>query len=79
MPIQMIKRGGQTYYRYGDSGKEYKTKAEAERQAAAIHASGYQEKNSSGKKKGSDGKACWEGYRYGGTVDGKDVCTKVKR
>lgn len=31
------------------------------------------------KKKGADGKACWEGYRYGGTVNGKDICTKVKR
>jgi hypothetical protein len=31
------------------------------------------------KKKGADDKACWEGYRYGGTVNGKDICTKVKR
>ena len=31
------------------------------------------------KKKGADNKACWEGYRYGGTVNGKDICTKVKR
>ncbi len=31
------------------------------------------------KKKGSDGKVCWEGYRYGGTVNGRDVCTKVKK
>lgn len=31
-----------------------------------------------GKKKGSDGKACWDGYRYGGTKDGKDICIKVK-
>ena len=31
------------------------------------------------KKKGSDGKACWEGYRYGGTVNGRDVCTKMKK
>jgi hypothetical protein len=30
------------------------------------------------KKKGSDGKACWEGYRYAGTKDGKDRCVKVK-
>lgn len=39
MPIHKITRNGQTYYRYGDSGKEYRTRAEAERQAAAIHAS----------------------------------------
>jgi hypothetical protein len=32
------------------------------------------------KKKGSDGKACWEGYRYGGTnSDGSDKCIKVKK
>ena len=31
------------------------------------------------KKKGSDGKACWEGYRYQGTENGKDKCVKVKR
>ena len=31
------------------------------------------------KKKGSDGKACWDGYRYSGTVNGRDVCTKMKK
>ena len=31
------------------------------------------------KKKGSDGKACWDGYRYGGTINGRDVCTKMKK
>lgn len=30
------------------------------------------------KKKGVNGKACWKGYRYGGTKNGKDVCIKVK-
>jgi len=29
------------------------------------------------KKKGADGKACWDGYRYAGTEDGKDKCVKV--
>ena len=29
------------------------------------------------KKKGADGKACWKGYRYAGTKDGKDKCVKV--
>lgn len=29
------------------------------------------------KKKGSDGKACWEGYRYAGTVNGKDICVPI--
>lgn len=31
-----------------------------------------------GKKKGVDGKVCWDGYRYGGTKDGKDICIKIK-
>jgi len=30
-----------------------------------------------GKIKGADGKACWDGYRYAGTKDGKDKCVKV--
>lgn len=30
------------------------------------------------KKKGTNGKACWKGYRYAGTKNGKDVCIKVK-
>jgi hypothetical protein len=29
------------------------------------------------KIKGADGKACWDGYRYNGTEDGKDSCVKV--
>tara|TARA_B110000285_G_scaffold232174_1_gene302620 strand:- start:456 stop:1049 length:594 start_codon:yes stop_codon:yes gene_type:complete len=29
------------------------------------------------KIKGIDGKACWKGYRYNGTKDGKDKCIKV--
>lgn len=39
MPIHKITRGGTVYYRYGESGKEYRTRAEAEKQAAAIKAS----------------------------------------
>ena len=31
------------------------------------------------KIKGADGKACWKGHRYGGTENGKDICTKVKK
>ena len=30
-----------------------------------------------GKIKGADGKACWKGYRYAGTKDGKDKCVAV--
>ena len=43
MPIQVITLKGERYYRYGDSGKPYKNRADAERQAAAIHAAGYKE------------------------------------
>jgi len=28
------------------------------------------------KKKGKDGKACWKGYRYAGSENGKDKCVK---
>ena len=31
------------------------------------------------KKKGKDGKACWKGYRYAGTKNGKDKCVKIKK
>lgn len=37
MPVQKV-RGG---YRWGNSGKVYKTKAQAERQGRAIYAKGY--------------------------------------
>ena len=29
------------------------------------------------KAKGTNGKACWDGYRYAGTKNGKDVCVKT--
>lgn len=50
MPIQKIKRGGETFYRWGDSGKEYRNRADAERQAAAAYASGYRKKESTAQK-----------------------------
>lgn len=31
------------------------------------------------KIKGADGKACWDGYKYAGTENGKDKCVKVKK
>jgi len=37
MPVRRVKGG----YRWGTSGKIYKTKREAERQGRAIRASGY--------------------------------------
>jgi hypothetical protein len=44
MPIQVIMIKGERMYRYGDTGKPYKNRADAEKQAAAIRASGYKEK-----------------------------------
>ena len=35
-------------------------------------------KNKDGKEQGADGKACWDGYRYEGTEDGKDKCVKIE-
>lgn len=32
---------------------------------------------SEGKIKGADGKACWKGYKYAGTENGKDKCVKA--
>jgi len=40
MPVRMVKGG----YRWGKSGKVYKTKAAAERQGKAAYASGYKGK-----------------------------------
>lgn len=43
MPIQRIEKNGETYYRWGTHGKLYKNRSDAEKQAQAAHASGYQE------------------------------------
>jgi hypothetical protein len=43
MPVQVINKNGQRYYRWGTQGKLYKTKEEAERQGRAAYASGYRE------------------------------------
>jgi len=40
MPVKKVKGG----YKWGNSGKVYPTKAQAEEQARAIYASGYKEK-----------------------------------
>jgi hypothetical protein len=34
-------------------------------------------KNKEGKEQGVDGKACWKGYKYAGTENGKDKCVKA--
>ena len=43
MPIQVVTQNGKKYYRYGDHGKLYPNRSDAEKQAAAAHASGYKE------------------------------------
>jgi hypothetical protein len=40
MPVTKVQGG----YRFGKTGKVYKTKSEAEKQAKAIYASGYKKK-----------------------------------
>ena len=43
MPIQAIMKNGKRYYRWGDSGKLYEKREDAEKQARAAYASGYRE------------------------------------
>ena len=38
-PIKEVKKGGKTYYKYGDSGKEYQKRDDAVKQMRAIKAS----------------------------------------
>jgi hypothetical protein len=52
MPIHKITKNGETYYRWGDHGKLYKNRADAEKQAAAAHASGYMEPKQQSDNKG---------------------------
>jgi len=41
MPVKRVKGG----YRWGQSGKIYKTRAQAERQGRAVKASGYKKRS----------------------------------
>lgn len=43
MPVQRIYKNGEVWYRWGDSGKLYKDKADAEKQGRAAYAAGYRE------------------------------------
>lgn len=47
VPIQVVTKNGERYYRWGDSGKLYKDRSDAEKQAHAAYASGYRESNTS--------------------------------
>ena len=37
-----------------------------------------EKKNKAGKEQGADGKACWDGYKYAGTENGKDKCVPME-
>ena len=43
MPIQTVTIKGEKFYRWGDQGKVYRNREDAEKQARAIYASGYKE------------------------------------
>ena len=47
MPVKKVKGG----YKWGSSGKTYKKKSDAMKQARAIYASGYKKKKRGSKKK----------------------------
>lgn len=80
MPVREVTNtSGKTIgYRWGETGKLYRNRDDAEKQGRAIKASN-SEVNDEGKKVGNDGKACWDGYRYQKSTDGKDRCVKVNR
>lgn len=45
MPVKPVKQQGKTVgYQWGKTGRVYPTKAQAQRQARAIYASGYKKK-----------------------------------
>ena len=44
MPVQRLTVNGETFYRWGTSGKLYKRREDAERQGAAAWAAGYRER-----------------------------------
>jgi hypothetical protein len=74
-------------------GKPYKNKKRAKSRADRLdqEIGGYRHsvhytpeefaaeaKNKEGKEQGADGKACWKGYKYAGTKNGKDECVKME-
>ena len=44
MPVRKLNINGETFYQWGQSGKMYKNKADADRQGTAIAAQGYKKK-----------------------------------
>jgi uncharacterized protein len=44
MPVQRVTKNGKTYYRWGNHGKVYPTREQAEAQGRAAYAAGYKHK-----------------------------------
>ena len=70
------------WYEYDRPGKlsAMPGRAKANNERIPFPGENYEDKEDvreGGKIKGIDGKACWDGYRYAGTKDGKDKCVKV--
>lgn len=51
MPIHRITKNGEVFYRWGDSGKLYRNRSDAEAQARAAYASGYKKPEDKSQKK----------------------------
>ena len=61
---------------FGKSSDEKKMKESFNLFVEGIHYV-FEKKNDEGKEQGADGKACWKGYKYAGTENGKDECVKA--
>lgn len=64
MPVRKVDKG----YRFGTTGKVYKTRGQAEKQARAIYASGYKENSDMKDKKMAGKKKAAKKYNVGGMV-----------
>lgn len=49
MPVHRVTRNGKTRYRWGEHGREYPTREQAERQGRAAYAAGYRSKSQGNK------------------------------
>ncbi len=50
MPVRRLTINGETFYQWGQSGKMYKNRADAEKQGYAIEAQGYKTKKPKSKR-----------------------------
>lgn len=79
--FHVSKDGGEKHHRTVTISNSRKSPEEAKSAARAhLEKQGYkihEEVMYESKVKGADGKACWKGYRYAGTENGKDKCVPV--